>query len=85
MMTHVNIFMFNFGETHASVHIQRTNVLWNCSLFFFLGIVKTYNIAFIECETLQAVFSKDLTPNKLVAPTRWGGPDNIFLSWYFVG
>ena len=34
------------------------------------GIVKTHNLAFIECETLQAVFSKDLTPNKLTAQSR---------------
>ncbi|KAI0221488.1 Cell cycle checkpoint control protein RAD9A [Lamellibrachia satsuma] len=34
------------------------------------GIVKTYNLAFIECETLQAVFSKDLCPNSLLAQSR---------------
>ena len=34
------------------------------------GIVKTYNLAFIECETLQAVFSKDMTPNALTAFTK---------------
>ncbi|XP_021346339.1 cell cycle checkpoint control protein RAD9A-like [Mizuhopecten yessoensis] len=31
------------------------------------GIVKTHNLAFIECETLQAVFSKDMCINKLTA------------------
>ncbi|KAL4223119.1 Cell cycle checkpoint control protein rad9b [Mactra antiquata] len=31
------------------------------------GIVKTHNLAFIECETLQAVFSKDMCPNSLTA------------------
>ena len=35
-----------------------------------VGIVKTYNLAFIECETLQAVFSKDMTPNALTAYTK---------------
>ncbi|XP_064620725.1 cell cycle checkpoint control protein RAD9B-like isoform X2 [Lineus longissimus] len=34
------------------------------------GIVKTYNLAFIECETLQAVFSKDLCPNAITAQSR---------------
>ncbi|KAK3085066.1 hypothetical protein FSP39_023670 [Pinctada imbricata] len=34
------------------------------------GIVKTHNLAFIECETLQAVFSKDLLPNKLTAQAK---------------
>ncbi|KAL3857167.1 hypothetical protein ACJMK2_011862 [Sinanodonta woodiana] len=34
------------------------------------GIVKTHNLAFIECETLQAVFSKDMCPNSLTASAR---------------
>ncbi|XP_060075740.1 cell cycle checkpoint control protein RAD9A-like [Ylistrum balloti] len=31
------------------------------------GILKTHNLAFIECETLQAIFSKDMCINKLTA------------------
>ncbi|XP_033098644.1 cell cycle checkpoint control protein RAD9A-like [Anneissia japonica] len=34
------------------------------------GIVKTYNLTYQETETLQAVFSKDLCPNKIVANSR---------------
>lgn len=34
------------------------------------GIVKTYNLAFIECETLQAVFSKDFSPNVLTSQSK---------------
>ncbi|XP_052074253.1 cell cycle checkpoint control protein RAD9A-like [Mytilus californianus] len=34
------------------------------------GIVKTHNLAFIECETLQAVFSKDMSPNQLTAQAK---------------
>ena len=39
--------------------------------FLFLGIVKTHNLAFIECETLQAVFSKDMSPNRLTAQAKY--------------
>lgn len=39
--------------------------------FLWLGIVKTHNLAFIECETLQAVFSKDMCPNQLTAQPRY--------------
>ncbi|XP_052261142.1 cell cycle checkpoint control protein RAD9B-like isoform X8 [Dreissena polymorpha] len=34
------------------------------------GIVKTHNLAFIECETLQAVFAKDMCPNSLTAASK---------------
>ncbi|XP_077996119.1 cell cycle checkpoint control protein RAD9A-like isoform X2 [Glandiceps talaboti] len=34
------------------------------------GITKTYNLTYQETESLQAVFSKDLCPNKLVAQSR---------------
>jgi hypothetical protein len=36
----------------------------------FAGIVKTHNLAYTECETLQAIFSKDMCPNKLTAPAK---------------
>ncbi|XP_025089862.1 cell cycle checkpoint control protein RAD9A-like isoform X2 [Pomacea canaliculata] len=34
------------------------------------GIVKTHNLAYTECETLQAIYSKDACPNKLTAPAK---------------
>ncbi|KAJ7387377.1 Cell cycle checkpoint control protein rad9b [Desmophyllum pertusum] len=34
------------------------------------GITKTYNLTFQECETLQAVFTKDLCPNFMTAQAK---------------
>ncbi|XP_006824265.1 cell cycle checkpoint control protein RAD9A-like [Saccoglossus kowalevskii] len=34
------------------------------------GITKTYNLTFQETESLQAVFAKDLCPNKIVAQSK---------------
>ncbi|XP_029430254.1 cell cycle checkpoint control protein RAD9A isoform X2 [Rhinatrema bivittatum] len=34
------------------------------------GVVKTHNLSFQECESLQAVFNKDVCPNLLRAPAR---------------
>ncbi|XP_063963908.1 cell cycle checkpoint control protein RAD9A-like [Lytechinus pictus] len=46
----------------------------DCRLVFQLhcrhGIVKTYNLVYQETETLQAVFSKDLCPNRITAPAK---------------
>ncbi|XP_072033808.1 cell cycle checkpoint control protein RAD9B-like [Amphiura filiformis] len=45
-----------------------------CRLVFQMhckhGIVKTYNLTYQETETLQAVFSKDLCPNHIVADAK---------------
>ena len=44
-----------------------------CHTYFCLfasGIVKTYNLTYQETETLQAVFSKDLCPNHIVADAK---------------
>ena len=35
-----------------------------------VGIVKTHNLGFQECEALQAVFTKDLCPNQIVGPAK---------------
>lgn len=57
--------------------VERCKIKLNmteCRLVFQLyckhGIVKTHNLAFIECETLQAVFSKDMSPNRLTAQAK---------------
>lgn len=42
---------------------------------FFSGIIKTHNLAIIECETLQAVFSKDMSPNQLTAQAKYVSTD----------
>jgi len=48
---------------------QTWNYFDTCSVFPS-GIVKTHNLAFIECETLQAVFSKDMCPNSLTSSSK---------------
>ena len=40
---------------------------WNVHV----GIVKTHNLGFQECEALQAVFTKDLCPNQIIGPAKW--------------
>ena len=39
-------------------------------LCMYIGIVKTHNLGFQECEALQAVFVKDLCPNHIIGPSR---------------
>ncbi|XP_068679919.1 cell cycle checkpoint control protein RAD9A-like isoform X2 [Montipora foliosa] len=39
-------------------------------LFCRHGITKTYNLTFQECETLQAIFSKDMCPNFMTAQAK---------------
>ncbi|XP_071497453.1 cell cycle checkpoint control protein RAD9B-like [Diadema antillarum] len=58
-------------------NVDRCNISLDtqeCRLVFQLhcrhGIVKTYNLVYQETETLQAVFSKDLCPNRIKAPSK---------------
>ncbi|KAK2168680.1 hypothetical protein LSH36_15g16012 [Paralvinella palmiformis] len=51
-----------------NINMQDARVIFQ--LYCRHGIMKTYNLAFIESETLQAVFSKDHTPNVLTTQSR---------------
>ena len=35
-----------------------------------IGIVKTYNLNFEDCQSLQAVFNKQLSPNCIAGPAK---------------
>lgn len=41
--------------------------------FTLTGIVKTHQLGYQECEALQAVFTKDLSPNHIAGPARYKG------------
>ena len=41
------------------------------------GIVKTHNLGFQECETLQAVFTKELCPNHIKVQSR--SPVHVYI------
>ncbi|XP_061458341.1 cell cycle checkpoint control protein RAD9B isoform X3 [Rhineura floridana] len=58
-------------------NIEKCNICTNlndCHIVFQLfckhGVVKTYNLAFQECEPLQAVFAKHLCPNVMKIQSR---------------
>ncbi|XP_013413534.1 cell cycle checkpoint control protein RAD9A [Lingula anatina] len=51
-----------------SLNLQESRLVFQ--LYCRHGIVKTHNLSFIECETLQAVFSKDLCPNAFTAQAK---------------
>nr|KAG5713258.1 hypothetical protein BaRGS_007785 [Batillaria attramentaria] len=59
---------------HIAPWIRMESCQWpvqfQMCLVYYVSIVKTHNLAYIECETLQAIFSKDLCPNKLTAPAK---------------
>jgi len=40
------------------------------SLYCHYGIIKTHSLTYQECESLQAVFSKELCPNQIVAQSK---------------
>ena len=63
----VFVFHCRHGEATSSL----------CSLesaspleFMYPGIIKTHNLGFQECEALQAVFTKDLCPNRIIGPAK---------------
>ncbi|XP_022343172.2 cell cycle checkpoint control protein RAD9A-like [Crassostrea virginica] len=55
-------------KCQINLNVQKARLIFK--LYCKHGIVKTHNLAFIECETLQAVFSKDMCPNQLTAQPR---------------
>lgn len=55
-------------KCQITLNVQKARLVFK--LYCKHGIVKTHNLAFIECETLQAVFSKDMCPNQLTAQPR---------------
>ncbi|XP_048734416.1 cell cycle checkpoint control protein RAD9A-like [Ostrea edulis] len=55
-------------KCQITLNMQKARLIFK--LYCKHGIVKTHNLAFIECETLQAVFSKDMCPNQLTAQPR---------------
>ena len=54
------VYMIHYSQWSASACMS-----WN------VGIVKTHNLGFQECEALQAVFTKDMCPNQIIGPAKW--------------
>ncbi|XP_070573000.1 cell cycle checkpoint control protein RAD9A-like [Ptychodera flava] len=54
----------------CKIKLNATDARLIFTLYCKYGITKTYNLTYQETESLQAVFSKDLCPNKLVAQSR---------------
>lgn len=50
-------------KCRISLNMQEARLVFQ--MYCRHGIVKTHNLAFIECESLQAIASKDLCPNKI--------------------
>ena len=54
-------------------HYSETNYRCILHSFTLTGIVKTHQLGYQECEALQAVFTKDLSPNHIAGPARYKG------------
>ena len=54
---------------------KKACILWNNAMVFnecsVLGLLKTHNLSFQDCESLQAVFDKERSPNVLRAQPRF--------------
>lgn len=74
---------FTLHCKHGKVCERRSGLIWIChtayccaltfsNLCSILGLLKTHNLSFQDCESLQAVFDKEHCPNVLRAQPRFG-------------
>ncbi|XP_071999258.1 cell cycle checkpoint control protein RAD9B [Engystomops pustulosus] len=58
----------NVEKCHIYLHFDSCHMVFR--LFYKNGLTKTYNLAYEDCEPIQAVYSKSLCPNELRIQSR---------------
>ncbi|CAG9791371.1 unnamed protein product [Diatraea saccharalis] len=74
MKSALNIFK---SPTHMDKQVENLEIKLDadaCKLIFQLkckhGIVKTHFVTILDCKAMQAVYTKDLVPNRITSPQR---------------